>query len=54
MTILQTFNIQYTDQEESLLKSISDADKLDEILVAITKSQGQKFHELMHQLSQTP
>jgi hypothetical protein len=28
--------------------------RLDEILIAITKSQGQKFHELMQQISQMP
>jgi hypothetical protein len=54
MTILETFNIQCSQQEETLLKSITDIGRLDEILIAITKSQGQKFHELMQQISQMP
>jgi hypothetical protein len=54
MTILETFNIQCSHQEETLLKSITDIGRLDEILIAITKSQGQKFHELMQQISQMP
>jgi hypothetical protein len=52
MTILETFNIQCSNQEEALLKSISDARKLDEILIALTKSQGQTFHDIMKEISQ--
>ena len=54
MNILSTFNIQCTKQEETLLKSITDACRLDEILITVTKSQGQKFHELMRQMGQIP
>lgn len=54
MTILETFNVQCSTQEETLLKSISDTHRLDEILIAIAKNQGQNFHEMMMQISQMP
>jgi hypothetical protein len=54
MTILQTFNVQYTHQEEALLRLISEPSRLDEILISVTKSQGQSFHDVMQQLRQIP